>query len=253
MGISNQSNAASQSYANKDVINQLPLDKAFKNSFKDVRAGGKKKKSRNNKVSKKNKKVKKSMNNNKGKGNNSNNNNSNSNNNSNKNKKSKKQSKKRKNQKAGSVNFVLRVGEERIGGLARVDKFETQPVYKNGVPEVKQNDLGNRGSQGLCGGGKRKKKSGKKSNNNKSNNNKSNNYKSNNNVNKNKSNNNKSNNNVNKNKRKSKNKKKSRKMKGGNGENCFKMQQDALPSHYSDNMTTRKFDCNQPNWDPKCT
>ena len=229
MGISNQSNAASQSYANKDVINQLPLDKAFKNSFKDVRAGGKKRKSRNNNVSKKNKKVKKSMNNNKGKGNNSN---SNNNNNKNKNKKSKKQSKKRKNQKAGSVNFVLRVGEDKIGGLARVDKFETQPVYKNGVPEVNQNDLGNRGSQGLCGGGKRKRKSSKKSNNNKSNNNKSNNI-------------------VNKKKRRSK--KKSRKMKGGNGENCFKMQQDALPSHYSEDMTTRKFDCNQPNWDPKCT
>lgn len=234
MGISNQSNAASQSYANKDVINQLPLDKAFKNSFKDVRAGGKKRKSRNNKASKKNKKVKKSMNNNKGKGNNSNSNNNN------KNKKSKKQSKKRKNQKAGSVNFVLRVGEDKIGGLARVDKFETQPVYKNGVPEVKQNDLGNRGSQGLCGGGKgkRKRKSGKKSNNNNSNNNSGNN----------------NNNNVNKNKnKKRRSKKKSRKMKGGNGENCFKMQQDALPSHYSENMTTRKFDCNQPNWDPKCT
>lgn len=229
MGISNQSNAASQSYANKDVINQLPLDKAFKNSFKDVRAGGKKRNSRNKKTSKKNKKVKKSMNNN-----------SNNNSNGKNGRKNRIYGKKRKNQKAGSVNFVLRVGEERIGGLARVDKFETQPVYKNGVPEVKQNDLGNRGSQGLCGGGKgkRKRKSGKKSNNNNSNNNNSN------------------NNNVNKNKNKNKkrrSKKKSRKMKGGNGENCFKIQQDALPSHYSENMTTRKFDCNQPNWDPKCT
>ena len=244
MGISNQSNAASQSYANKDVINQLPLDKAFKNSFKDVRAGGKKRKSRNNKA------TKKSMNNKKGKGNNNNQKGNNSNsNNKNKHKKSRKQSNKRKNQKAGSVNFVLRVGEERIGGLARVDKFETQPVYKNGVPEVKQNDLGNRGSQGLCGGGKRK--SGKKSNKNKSNKKKSNNNNSNNNNSNNNSGNN--NNNLNNNKKKRKSKKKSRKMKGGNGENCFKMQQDALPSHYSDNMTTRKFDCNQPNWDPKCT
>ena len=227
MGISNQSNAASQSYANKDVINQLPLDKAFKNSFKDVRAGGKKRNSRNKKTSKKNKKVKKSMNKN-----------SNNNSNGKNGRKSRIYGKKRKNQKAGSVNFVLRVGEDKIGGLARVDKFETQPVYKNGVPEVKQNDLGNRGSQGLCGGGKRKRKSSKKSNNNNSNNNNSN------------------NNNVNKNKNKNKkrrSKKKSRKMKGGNGENCFKMQQDALPSHYSENMTTRKFDCNQPNWDPKCT
>lgn len=230
MGISNQSNAASQSYANKDVINQLPLDKAFKNSFKDVRAGGKKRKSRNNKASKKNKKVKKSMNNN-----------SNNNSNGKNGRKSRIYGKKRKNQKAGSVNFVLRVGEERIGGLARVDKFETQPVYKNGVPEVKQNDLGNRGSQGLCGGGKRKRKSGKKSNKKKSNNNNS-------------GNNNSGNNNSgNNNNKKRRSKKKSRKMKGGNGENCFKMQQDALPSHYSENMTTRKFDCNQPNWDPKCT
>ena len=227
MGISNQSNAASQSYANKDVINQLPLDKAFKNSFKDVRGGGKKGNSRNNKASKKNKKVKKSMNKN-----------SNNNSNGKNGRKSRIYVKKRRNQKAGSVNFVLRVGEDKIGGLARVDKFETQPVYKNGVPEVKQNDLGNRGSQGLCGGGKgkRKRKSGKKSNNNNSNNNSGNN-----------------NNNVNKNKnKKRRSKKKSRKMKGGNGENCFKMQQDALPSHYSENMTTRKFDCNQPNWDPKC-
>ena len=230
MGISNQSNAASQSYANKDVINQLPLDKAFKNSFKDVRAGGKKRKSRNNKASKKNKKVKKSMNKN-----------SNNNSNGKNGRKSRIYGKKRKNQKAGSVNFVLRVGEDKIGGLARVDKFETQPVYKNGVPEVKQNDLGNRGSQGLCGGGKRKRKSSKKSNKKKSNNNNS-------------GNNNSGNNNSgNNNKKKRRSKKKSRKMKGGNGENCFKMQQDALPSHYSENMTTRKFDCNQPNWDPKCT
>ena len=215
MGISNQSNAASQSYANKDVINQLPLDKAFKNSFKDVRAGGKKRNSRNKKTSKKNKKVKKSMNKN-----------SNNNSNGKNGRKSRIYGKKRKNQKAGSVNFVLRVGEDKIGGLARVDKFETQPVYKNGVPEVKQNDLGNRGSQGLCGGGKRKRKSGKKSNNNNSNNNSGNNN-NNNNVNK------------NKNKNKKKGKKKSRKMKGGNGENCFKMQQDALPSHYSENMKLR--------------
>ena len=193
MGIANKSNSISNSYVSRDVVNQLPLDKAFLKAFKDVRAGGKKRKS-NNRNSRNSKNLRRNKSS----------------------RKYRSRRNRRRNQKAGSVNYILRVGEEKIGGLARVDKFETQPVYKGNVPEVNQNDL----VKGLCGG--YKKKSSK--------------------------------NNKNRKNRKNKKGRKSKKnMRGGNSGGCFKVQPDAQPSHYSENMSTRKFDCNQPNWDPKCT
>jgi len=48
-------------------------------------------------------------------------------------------------------------------------------------------------------------------------------------------------------------KKVGKKMRGGNLNDCYKVQGQGQPSHFSENMTTREFNCNQPNWDPKCT
>ena len=40
---------------------------------------------------------------------------------------------------------------------------------------------------------------------------------------------------------------------GGNLNDCYKVQGDGQSSNFSENMTTREFNCNQPNWNPKCT
>ena len=51
-----------------------------------------------------------------------------------------------------------------------------------------------------------------------------------------------------------KNKRKVNNTKGGGTLNdCYKVQGDGQPSNFSENMTTREFNCNQPNWNPKCT
>ena len=42
-------------------------------------------------------------------------------------------------------------------------------------------------------------------------------------------------------------------MRGGNLNECYKVQGQGQVSNFSENMTTREFNCNQPNWDPKCT
>ena len=174
--------------------------------------------------------------------------------------------------KGGSINYVLGVGKEPIGGQAEVVRHTTQPLYVEGkmVP-----------GKDMCGG---KRKSYKKKKSNKKKSKKSNKKKSKNNNKNNTKNNNKNNTkNNNKNKKskkrksvkkrktktKTKTKTKSKNNNKVNENNRNKKFIENLQSNnlngggnnnvgvvdnsvYTGNMNNRTFGCKQPFWDPKC-
>ena len=180
----------------------------------------------------------------------------------------------------GGDGFFYNVEADRIGGLSEVGGYTSHPEFLKGKL-VQQTTPDGRlmGKGDLCGGGgKNNVRAKRKSNNNNNvrvNNVRVNNVRVNNNKKsskkrswKKRSGKKKKNKNKNKNKsswfkkmsknrrrNKSKNKNRRRRSRKNRqvGGSEYKILGDGHTSVYHDNMADRKFDCQQPNWDPKCT
>lgn len=177
--------------------------------------------------------------------------------------KKRKLSKKQKGSGQGNIGYILNVEKPRIGGLAEVNGYQTQPEYVDGKVSTVED---------LCGGARvnlmrsdkgRKKVGGmrKKSRRNSRSMKKRNLRK------KTKKSKGSSSRKVSKNKMSRRNSRKMRSQskinkirkmrkikKGGSWlEKCHSVLGDGQEGVFHDNMVNRSFDCKQPNWDPKCT
>ena len=177
----------------------------------------------------------------------------------------KKISKKQKGSGQGNIGYILNVEKPRIGGLAEVSGYQTQPEYVDGKLSTVEDLCGGarvnllRSDRGRSkvGGTRKKSRKNRRSLKKKSLNKKvkkssgvSRKSRSNKKLTKKNSRKMRSNNLRKKNKIR-----KLRKMKKGGSwlERCHSVQADGQQGVFHDNMNDRTFDCKQPNWDPKCT
>lgn len=176
--------------------------------------------------------------------------------------KKRKLSKKQKGSGQGNIGYILNVEKPRIGGLAEVNGYQTQPEYVDGKVSTVEDLCGGarvnllRSDRGRAKVGGMRKKSRKNKISMKKRNLRRKTKKSKGNSRR-----------VNKNKKSRRNSKKMRSQgkinkirkmrrmkKGGSWlEKCHTVQGDGQQGVFHDNMVNRTFDCKQPNWDPKCT
>ena len=170
----------------------------------------------------------------------------------------KKLTKKQKGSGQGNIGYILNVEKPRIGGLAEVSGYQTQPEYVDGKLATVEDLCGGarvnllRSDRGRSkvGGMRKKSRKNRRSIKKKSLRKKVKKSRSNRKLTK------KNNKKMRSNNIKKKNKiRKLRKMKKGGSwlDKCHSVQGDGQQGVFHDNMNDRTFDCKQPNWDPKCT
>lgn len=174
-----------------------------------------------------------------------------------------KKTRKQKGSGQGNIGYILNVEKARIGGLAEVNGYQTQPEYVNGKVSTTEDLCGGgrvnlmRSDRGpKVGGMRRKTKKNKRFNNKRNKNIRKKTKRSGSSSRKSRI----GNRRVNRKMRSLKNNKKRRinklkKMKKGGSwlEKCHSVQGEGQQGVFHDKMMDRSFDCKQPNWDPKCT